>query len=224
MSGGATATFRNLPDAKRARVLEAAVREVAEHGYGDASMDRIAATAGVAKGSLYQYFGSKAALYGYLVAEHLPDRKREAFDVSAAARDADIYAALEAGFHAGVALFRADPWLARLGARLLAPAAEPEVEALHRAARDATHAALVALLEGAQARGEVRAEVDARDAAVWVAQLMGSGVLEALARRAGTDLRGLAERPERLDALGASEMEGVVASFGGLLRRALRPG
>jgi AcrR family transcriptional regulator len=48
---------------KRAQILGGAARVFAADGYEGASMARIAAVAGVSKGTLYNYFDSKAALF-----------------------------------------------------------------------------------------------------------------------------------------------------------------
>lgn len=49
-------------DQRRAALVEAAGRLFVEKGYEATTMDEIAAAAGFAKGTLYHYFGSKAAL------------------------------------------------------------------------------------------------------------------------------------------------------------------
>lgn len=60
-------TFFNLPEEKRRRILDCAVDEFAEHGYDMASISRMVAAAGIAKGSFYQYFEDKEDLYGYVI-------------------------------------------------------------------------------------------------------------------------------------------------------------
>ena len=50
-------------EAKRSRIVEAAMRHFAEQGYHAARIEDLAAQLGVAKGSIFQYFGSKAGLY-----------------------------------------------------------------------------------------------------------------------------------------------------------------
>lgn len=50
-------------DAKRLKILESATRRFAEVGYEAASMDGLAAAAGVSKGSLYDYFQNKEDLF-----------------------------------------------------------------------------------------------------------------------------------------------------------------
>jgi AcrR family transcriptional regulator len=60
-------TFFNLPEAKRDRILDLALDEFANNDFESASISRIVARAGIAKGSLYQYFEDKADLYLYLI-------------------------------------------------------------------------------------------------------------------------------------------------------------
>ena len=62
-----TSTFLHLPAEKRERFTAAALDEFAVHDYRTASVGRIARTAGIAKGSVYQYFDGKQDLYLYLV-------------------------------------------------------------------------------------------------------------------------------------------------------------
>ncbi len=54
---------RPRSEAKRARIVEAAVRHFAEHGYSAARMEDIAAQLGIAKGSVFQHFKSKDGLF-----------------------------------------------------------------------------------------------------------------------------------------------------------------
>jgi TetR/AcrR family transcriptional regulator len=49
--------------AKRERIVECAMRQFAEHGYQGAKVEEIAVELGIAKGSIFQHFGSKAGLF-----------------------------------------------------------------------------------------------------------------------------------------------------------------
>ena len=49
--------------AKRERIVDAAMRTFAEHGYQGARVEDIASELGIAKGSIFQHFGSKAGLF-----------------------------------------------------------------------------------------------------------------------------------------------------------------
>src|SRR5277367_2516062 len=50
-------------EAKRARIVDAAMAHFAEQGYHAARIEDLSAQLGVAKGSIFQYFGSKAGLF-----------------------------------------------------------------------------------------------------------------------------------------------------------------
>ncbi|MDH6133916.1 AcrR family transcriptional regulator [Kitasatospora sp. MAA4] len=52
-------------------LLDAAVREFAEHGPQGARVDRIAKLAGVNKERIYQYFGNKEQLFGHVIEQEL---------------------------------------------------------------------------------------------------------------------------------------------------------
>jgi AcrR family transcriptional regulator len=49
--------------ARRRRVVQVAMEQFAAHGYEDSKAETIAAAAGVSKGALFGYFGSKAGLF-----------------------------------------------------------------------------------------------------------------------------------------------------------------
>src|ERR1700743_3724791 len=59
-------TWRNLPEERRERVLRAAMAEFGAQGYSGGSLNVIAREAGVAKGSLFQYFDDKFDFFAYV--------------------------------------------------------------------------------------------------------------------------------------------------------------
>lgn len=60
-------TPTRLTDRKRAAIIEAAVAEFRQSGYEATSMDRIAASAGVSKRTVYNHFPSKDLLFGEIL-------------------------------------------------------------------------------------------------------------------------------------------------------------
>nr|WP_279289089.1 TetR/AcrR family transcriptional regulator [Anaerofilum hominis] len=71
-----------MPEEKQRRIVNAAMEVFAKNEYKRASTDDIAARAGISKGLLFHYFGSKKELYFYLyryveqmVAEQVTDKK-----------------------------------------------------------------------------------------------------------------------------------------------------
>src|SRR5579871_4625267 len=55
--------LRPRSEAKRSRIVEAATQQFAEHGYHAARVGDIAIALGIAKGSIFQHFGSKDGLF-----------------------------------------------------------------------------------------------------------------------------------------------------------------
>ena len=55
------------PSAKRQVIVRAATQVFLESGYGTASMDTIAAVAGVSKQTVYSHFGAKDALFEAII-------------------------------------------------------------------------------------------------------------------------------------------------------------
>lgn len=58
-----------LSDRKREAILKGAKSVFLKHGFGDASMDEVAAVAGVSKMTVYRHFGSKEELFAGVVTE-----------------------------------------------------------------------------------------------------------------------------------------------------------
>jgi AcrR family transcriptional regulator len=78
-----TVTWARVDQNRRAAVIEAAEAEFGAHGFSQGSLNVIARRAGVAKGSLFQYFADKRDLYAYIaeigsqrVRSHMEDRIR----------------------------------------------------------------------------------------------------------------------------------------------------
>ena len=61
-----TVTWSRLGGERRSAVVDAAEAEFAAHGFSGGSLKVIARRAGVAKGSLFQYFADKRDLYAYI--------------------------------------------------------------------------------------------------------------------------------------------------------------
>ena len=73
-------TFFNLPEEKRQQIIDVAIDEFADNDYANASISKIVARAGIAKGSFYQYFEDKEDLYGYLISL-IAEKKVEALSI-----------------------------------------------------------------------------------------------------------------------------------------------
>lgn len=74
-------TLSRLTDRKRAAIIDAAVVEFRQSGYEATSMDRVAASAGVSKRTVYNHFPSKEALFAEII-QQLSERIAEGLDLA----------------------------------------------------------------------------------------------------------------------------------------------
>jgi TetR/AcrR family transcriptional regulator len=84
---------RPRSEAKRARIVEAATQHFAEHGYHDARVGDIATALGIAKGSIFQHFGSKDGLF-FEVYKRAVRSFSKYLDVPAEVREEGFFAVL----------------------------------------------------------------------------------------------------------------------------------
>lgn len=118
-------TFFNLPAEKRDQFIDIAIEEFAHNDYQTASISRIVARAGIAKGSFYQYFENKEDLYIYLL--DLGTRQKAQF-INAPPPEAeiDIFTFLRRLIQGGVRYEFSNPKLSQIGYRAVKSGALPE--------------------------------------------------------------------------------------------------
>lgn len=87
-------TFFNLPDSKRNKLVEAVEKEFSRVPLSQASIANIVKSAGVARGSFYQYFENKEDAFYYLL-EIQTDKRRKYFLSTLEENDGDIFDTIE---------------------------------------------------------------------------------------------------------------------------------
>ena len=152
-------TFENLPDEKRGRVLAEATREFAEHGYHQASVNRMVDRLGIAKGSLFKYFGNKAGLFEYLFSNALAEFKQPLKDIRDNA-SGDFFERIEQSFLAGGAFIDAHPQLYRIYLKMLFNENFPFRDKFLGEIRRAHAKFLRRLVDDGIASGQLRPELD----------------------------------------------------------------
>lgn len=95
-------------DQRRDRILQAAQALFAERGYEGTSAEAIASQAGVAKGLIFHYFGSKAELYLVAVAD-AATRISQVFFADLPEPEPDLFRRMYAWMQRKVEIFRAQP-------------------------------------------------------------------------------------------------------------------
>ncbi len=191
-------TFFNLPEAKRKAFLDAAVEEFALRDYESASVSRIVAKLGIAKGSVYQYFEDKRDLYLYLI--DWASRERMAFISRAAGPDPHegLFAYTQWLLEMGVRFTFAHPLPSQLIYRALFGAAPFRDEALQRM-RASSLDTIRQLLSLGVASGELDPDLDL-DLAAYLLNLMASVFSEFLVSKLALD-------PQRLVAGDYSQLD-----------------
>ncbi len=90
-----SATFYNLPEEKRRKLLGAALEEFARVPFPQASINRIIQSAGIPRGSFYMYFTDKEELFRHLL-ETYQDRLTRLLCRTLDGCGGDLFAAAEA--------------------------------------------------------------------------------------------------------------------------------
>jgi len=156
-----TDTWNRLPQARRDAVIAAAESEFSANGFSRGSLNVIAREAGVAKGSLFQYFDDKVDLFAHL-SDRAVDRVGLAMTATEQAIDwsAGFFPCLEHLVGAWVDYFVANPVDRSLSAAVfLEP--DPEARSAARAIIDGhLMAFLRPLLEDARTDGWLRRDAD----------------------------------------------------------------
>ena len=208
-------TFLNLPEAKRARLMDALKAEFAARPYARASVDRVIAAAGVSKGSFYQYFENKDDAYAHLVRELMSARVGLTGAPAPDAPFEEVLAAIVRGSHD---FHLRDPLGWAVLARALADDAPP-VLGSDQSVSGGVHRWAVAAIAAGQASGELRGDVDA-DTAAWMIERVLLGLPQRIMARFGID-------PERVAADGSAmdrpEVASMVDDVVALLVKALSP-
>lgn len=152
--------FLQLQPEKQKRVLEAAVEEFAQKGYGRASMNLVVERAGISKGALFKYFGSKGGLFAFVYRMALERIKGYLKAVRDQSRGEPFFSRLEKVMWAGVFFIRENPGLARIYQNILFTGDSPYkagiLEELQRESVDF----IQGLVQDGILRGDLRQDLD----------------------------------------------------------------
>lgn len=197
-------TFDNLDPQKQRRVLDESYREFAENSYQQASINRIVGRLDIAKGSLFQYFGSKEGLFRHLFRRAVDEIKAPLRAIRDGQGMEDFPARLKRVFTASAAFALAHPFLWGIYRRLSSQEDFPLRATLLAEVRAEALTFFRELVELGQSQGQVRPDLDPAVAAF----IIEASLDRALAAQASPLLDaglGLAADPqtrqERLEAL-----------------------
>ncbi|MFZ5571264.1 MAG: TetR/AcrR family transcriptional regulator [Thermodesulfobacteriota bacterium] len=153
-------TFQNLSPSKQDRITLAAIEEFSEKGYAGASINALVDHLGIAKGSIFQYFGDKKGLFYFIFdtcTEMVKARLRIIRDQT---RDDQLFSRLEKSLTAGVAFLSEHPRIYKLYLQVLFGSKIPFRDEILLSLRKYSHEYLHSLLESARDKGELRENLD----------------------------------------------------------------
>jgi len=153
-------TFFNLPADKRALICKVAIQEFGEYSFDRASINRIVARAGIAKGSFYQYFEDKQDLFLYLARLAAEAKAEYVSPVMRNPDEHDFFTLLREAYISGIQFAAEHPEYAEISKKLLENKDAPIYREFMAENLPSAYAFFETLLGSAVARGEVRADID----------------------------------------------------------------
>ena len=155
-------TFFNLPEAKRTLIETVALDEFATWGYDNASINRIVAATGIAKGSFYQYFADKTDLFRHLIARTGEQKQDFLSPILHNPQAHDFFTLLTELYRSSLAFARENPQAALVGNLVFKNRDLPVYGEILADGKASATSYYEELLRSAIARGEVRADINLR--------------------------------------------------------------
>jgi AcrR family transcriptional regulator len=174
-------TFYNLPEKKRDRILSTAVEEFATNSYDQASINRIVANAGIAKGSFYQYFEDKQDLFFYLLDLMVETKSTYISPYLQNPDQHDFFTLLREIYLSGLQFARDYPKYTEIGNRLLEDQNSAVFRKYSKSRSPIAEEYFTKLIDMAIDRKEIRNDIDRR-LLVYMVASMNSMVIEYHAR------------------------------------------
>lgn len=153
-------TFLNLPAEKKDRIFRAALNEFGDKGFKGASLNTMIKELGIAKGSLYQYFKDKDALFLYVFTRAIDmviDNLRSVRDNSLSHPFSERLSMI---LHEGVRFIEHNPEVYTLYVTLLIDRTIPSREDLIKIIRTQGLEYIGDFLSQAKENGELRPDID----------------------------------------------------------------
>lgn len=112
-------TFKNLEGDKQQRILDAATEEFASQGFRQASVNRMVQKLGIAKGSIFQYFGNKEGLFQVVFNHAVELVRRSLRQVKQETAQADFFERIRESLLAGIRFIDRHPRIYRVYLKMI---------------------------------------------------------------------------------------------------------
>ena len=164
--------FHNLPEEKQERILSVASDVFSQKGYAGASINTIVKQLGIAKGSLFQYFGNKEGLFRFVFGHALNRVKNYLRIVRDQSVCQDLASRLNETLLAGSRFIRKYPLIYKLYLQLLTDDTIPFRNEMLLALRQYSMEYIRSLLDVAKERGELADWLDLNKTAFMLDAVM----------------------------------------------------
>jgi len=164
-------TFFNLPEDKRALICKVAVEEFAEYSFDKASVNRIVAKAGIAKGSFYQYFNGKKDLFLFLLQLAAKEKFNYFSPLVNNSNHLDVFTLFRELYKSGIQFAADHPEYAAISKKLTENKDSPIFKEVLVENLPTAYQFFETLLENARDKGEIRTDIDLRMLAFMVASM-----------------------------------------------------
>jgi AcrR family transcriptional regulator len=160
-------TFENIDPEKRQRIMTEATREFADHGFHQASVNRMVNRLGIAKGSLFKYFGNKQGLLEYVFGHAVSMLKAPLKQIRMETQGDELFTRIRRITLAGADFIEAHPHIYRIYLKMLFQENFPMREQFLKKIRATSAKFLHSIVREAMEAGQLREDVDP-DMAVYL--------------------------------------------------------
>ncbi len=165
-------TFEKLEPDKKQRILDTAVEEFAGQGFRQASVNRMVQKLGIAKGSIFQYFGTKEGLFAFIFDHAVNLVRRSLRQVKQDTAERDFFERIRCSLLAGIAFIQDHPKVYQIYLKMIFqedfPLRSQFLQKVHLFSAEY----LQPLVESGIARGELRADLDLKTTVFFLDALM----------------------------------------------------
>ena len=152
--------FEKLEPTIRQRIMDSAMAEFGRFGYRAASMNRLVEGAGISKGAIFKYFGTKAGLFDYIYRSSLEEVKTQLRSVRDRSCTEPFFDRLEKVIRAGLEFTSNHPLSAAVYYRVIYTGDAPHGNRILSEIQGTSKRFLKTIIEDGVDTGELRPDID----------------------------------------------------------------
>ncbi len=156
----ATEVYKRLEESKQRRIFEAASEEFSAQGFNNASMNTLSKSAGISKGSIFQYFQSKDKLFEFVIKSAVAKVKNYLKKIVEQSSDSDFFSLLDALLKSGFEFIYNHPHLARIYYRVIFSGDAPSGQKIARSLNKRARNFISSLIKEGIKKGDLQDDID----------------------------------------------------------------